>query len=207
MNKKEREHGYEPPPPLTEEQRRLFDENVEWVKAMAARRASRYLPFDDLFQQGLIGLLEAIRKFDPSVGLKFRTYAQHRILGSFRDMAREGYSDVIKIPRSVKMDGVEKGLFMGARILESSVERSDRAWAPAAPEPEERAIDGETLWREVGRLGKKAALVMLMRYRMFMSREDIAKSLGLSAMRITQISNDSVQRLAENPRLQHMKGG
>ena len=46
--------------------------------AQCARRYSRrrkHLAFEDLFQEGSIGLLEAIKRFDPSRGTLFLTYA------------------------------------------------------------------------------------------------------------------------------------
>lgn len=52
---------------------------------------------DDLIQAGLIGLLEAARRFDPSQGASFETYAGIRIRGSMLDEIRR-YDWV---PRSV----------------------------------------------------------------------------------------------------------
>ena len=48
-----------------------------------ARRFQRRVPpcvtFDDLASAGMIGLIHAVDRFDQTRGLKFRTYAQHRI--------------------------------------------------------------------------------------------------------------------------------
>jgi RNA polymerase sigma factor (sigma-70 family) len=51
-----------------------------------ARRFQRRIPpcvtFDDLASAGMIGLIHAVDRFDQARGLKFRTYAQHRIWGA-----------------------------------------------------------------------------------------------------------------------------
>ena len=52
--------------------------NVRLVIAVAEqtmRRCPRLLPFEDLVQEGQLGLLKAIEKFDPERGLRFSTYA------------------------------------------------------------------------------------------------------------------------------------
>jgi len=54
-----------------------------------ARRFQRRVPpcvtFDDLASAGMIGLIHAVDRFDQTRGLKFRTYAQHRIWGAMQD--------------------------------------------------------------------------------------------------------------------------
>jgi|WetSurMetagenome_2_1015567.scaffolds.fasta_scaffold36294_2 RNA polymerase sigma factor FliA len=69
--------------------------------------ASQYLPqiatgnvlrSDDIVQFGMIGLLDAIERFDPARGVKFETYALNRIRGSIQD----GLRAVDWVPRSVR---------------------------------------------------------------------------------------------------------
>jgi len=52
---------------------------------------------DDLIQAGMIGLLEAVNKFDPGQGASFETYAGIRIRGAMLDEVRRGDW----VPRSV----------------------------------------------------------------------------------------------------------
>jgi len=58
-----------------------------------ARRFRRRLPpcvtFDDLANAGMIGLIQAVDRFDQTRGLKFKTYAQHRIWGAMQDFLRD----------------------------------------------------------------------------------------------------------------------
>ena len=61
------------------------------VKFIAYRLASRlpsHVCLDDLFNSGVIGLMDAIDKFDPSQGILFETYAKFRIRGAMLDDIR-----------------------------------------------------------------------------------------------------------------------
>ena len=64
---------------------------IPLVRYVAERIASRLPPqveLDDLINAGAIGLLDAVGKFDPSKGVKFKTYAELRIRGSILDELR-----------------------------------------------------------------------------------------------------------------------
>lgn len=81
-------------------------EYAPMVKHIANRLAAR-LPagfqVDDLIQVGMIGLLESLEKYDPSLGNKFKTYAEFRVRGAMLDDLRK--KDWI--PRSVRENCVK----------------------------------------------------------------------------------------------------
>ena len=61
------------------------------VKRVALRMAARlpsHLELDDLIQAGMLGLLDAIEKFDPTREAQFGTYAEQRIRGAILDDLR-----------------------------------------------------------------------------------------------------------------------
>jgi RNA polymerase sigma factor FliA len=51
-------------------------------------RLPPHVPIEDLYSAGVLGLLDAFAKFDPSKKVLFRTYAQYRIRGSILDSLR-----------------------------------------------------------------------------------------------------------------------
>ncbi len=67
----------------------LVDAYTPLVRSLAsrayARRSGTALQFADLVQQGMVGLLEAIDRFDPERGPRFESFALARIEGAMLD--------------------------------------------------------------------------------------------------------------------------
>ena len=80
---------------------RLIVEYAPLVRYIANRIAMRLPPHidvDDLVNSGILGLIDAIEKFDPSREVKFKTYAEIRIKGAILDELRA----MDWIPRSIR---------------------------------------------------------------------------------------------------------
>ena len=80
---------------------RLIMEYAPLVKYIANRIAMRLPPHidvNDLINAGIIGLIDAIEKFDPTKEVKFKTYAEIRIKGAILDELRS----MDWIPRSIR---------------------------------------------------------------------------------------------------------
>lgn len=74
-----------------EQKRQLVTEYATIIKLMAGRLAMRTPPsveLDDLVQTGVIGLLEALERYDPSRNVQFKTYAEIRVWGAMLDYLR-----------------------------------------------------------------------------------------------------------------------
>lgn len=71
---------------------------VKFIAQKIASRLPSNIELDDLISCGVIGLMDAIQKFDPSRDNKFKTYAEFRIRGAILDELRS--QDWV--PRSVR---------------------------------------------------------------------------------------------------------
>jgi RNA polymerase sigma factor for flagellar operon FliA len=74
------------------ERRRLVEEHLPMVRAIAAtvrRQLGARLELDELVGYGSTGLMEAADRFDPVHGVKFSTFAWHRVRGAIYDGLRE----------------------------------------------------------------------------------------------------------------------
>jgi len=53
----------------------FINKNIALVKNIASKYSNSRIPFEDLIQEGLIGLIEAKKKYNPQKNIKFSTYA------------------------------------------------------------------------------------------------------------------------------------
>lgn len=58
---------------------RLIESNMRLVINIAKNYRNKAIPLEDLIQDGAIGLMHAVERFDPSLGYRFSTYATHWI--------------------------------------------------------------------------------------------------------------------------------
>jgi RNA polymerase primary sigma factor len=103
---------------------RLVGSHLPMVRRVAAAYRGFGLPYEDLVQEGSIGLLEAIDRFDESRGLDFESYARFRIRRSIRNALTEK-ARLIRLPKQI----VER-----RRAIERAELRL-RAAGAAAPTP------------------------------------------------------------------------
>jgi RNA polymerase sigma-B factor len=75
--------------------------HMNLVRYLARKFANRGEPLEDLIQVGMIGLINAIDRFDPSRGIRFATYATPTIVGEIRRYFRDrGWA--VKVPRRLQ---------------------------------------------------------------------------------------------------------
>jgi RNA polymerase sigma factor for flagellar operon FliA len=78
-------------PVLTDEQERVLLEHLPIVRFLARRiheRLPQHVDIEDLVSAGVVGLMDAFSKFNPSKKVQFRSYAQFRIRGAILDSLR-----------------------------------------------------------------------------------------------------------------------
>lgn len=100
--------------------------NLRFVVSMASRYANHWMSLNDRVQEGNLGLLKAIERFDPSHGTRFSTYAawwiRHHITRALVNRGRK-----IRIPAHLHR------LFMKARTRRSQL-RSELGRDPTTQE-------------------------------------------------------------------------
>ncbi|MDE5974654.1 MAG: sigma-70 family RNA polymerase sigma factor [Eubacterium sp.] len=88
---------------LTREEK--IENNIGLVHSIAARFKGRGVDYEDLFQNGCIGLIKAVDNFDESKGFAFSTYAVPVIMGEIKRIFRDG--GAIKVSRSLKEKAIK----------------------------------------------------------------------------------------------------
>ncbi len=78
----------------------LINGNLRLVLSVIQSFKNRSENLDDLFQVGCIGLIKAIDNFDPTLEVKFSTYAVPMIIGELRRYLRD--FNPIRVPRSLR---------------------------------------------------------------------------------------------------------
>ena len=82
---------------LYELENKMIEANLRLVISVASKFRNRGVPFNDLIQEGNIGLLRALRRFDYKLGNKFSTYAiwwiKNNIMRALSEQAR-----VVRLP-------------------------------------------------------------------------------------------------------------
>jgi RNA polymerase sigma factor (sigma-70 family) len=77
---------------------RMIEGNLRLVVSIAKRFQGRGIPFEDLIAEGNVGLVRAVERFDPSVGVAFSTYATWWIRQAI-------FRAFEKIPRAIRLPG------------------------------------------------------------------------------------------------------
>jgi RNA polymerase sigma factor FliA len=65
-----------------------FSPMVKYVAGRISMKLPESVELDDLIQVGILGLIDAVSKYDPKRGIKFQTYAEFRIRGAILDELR-----------------------------------------------------------------------------------------------------------------------
>lgn len=81
--------------------------NYEGLVYGIIQRYTKYFEKDDLYQVGMIGLINAYHNFDSTQGTKFSTYAYYYVLGEVRKYVRESglvkvSSDLVRLNQSIE---------------------------------------------------------------------------------------------------------
>lgn len=129
-----------------EERNRIVMEQLPQVRFIARRiheRLPQHVPIEDLIHAGVLGLMDAMHKYDPAKNVQFRCYAAFRIRGAILDSLRN-------------LDWSPRDLRRKARRLEEVASRLGSALGRAASEQElakELDMDIEDFHHMLGEIG------------------------------------------------------
>ena len=103
------------------EQDQLVQDHLRLVRLVARRMAARlpaHVELDDLVHFGVLGLMDAAKKYEPDRAIQFKTYAELRIKGAIVD----GLRDLDWMPRSLRRR--KRDLDQASHALEQKLGRS-----------------------------------------------------------------------------------
>ncbi|MDX1587695.1 MAG: sigma-70 family RNA polymerase sigma factor [Oleiphilaceae bacterium] len=93
---------------------RLIESNLRLAVHLARGQQNRGLPLPDLIQEGNVGLIKAVERFDPSRGFKFSTYAYWWIAEEIKRAIKRGRR-VVRTPDHV-VDEIRRVQAVEARL-------------------------------------------------------------------------------------------
>lgn len=202
---------------------RLIEAYLPFVRTVAAQvYAGRYdhdLEFDEYMQFGTIGLIESADRFDPAVGVLFKTFAGHRIKGAIlsgienmsekrvqvstrqrlmaerRESARSALDEQ---PKDLfqQLADMAIGLALGY-LLDNPVVYQHDEGNPSANQYsnlEMRQL-GSQLGALVGNLPERERMVIKYHYMNQLPFTEIAATMGISKGRVSQLHRSGLELL------------
>lgn len=171
----------------------LVEEQMGLVRSVALRYRDLGVPVDDLVQEGVVGLLSAIDRYDPSRAAAFSTYAFWRVRASVTHaltaQIRTGEGDARV--RVVSLDQPDAdGEPLSTRL-------ADPAEGPEAQL--ERREQSRTLHRALRRLRPRKSTIVSRHFGLGGAPEsfrDIARDLELSEERTRALNNKALRELS-----------
>ncbi|MGN1018995.1 MAG: sigma-70 family RNA polymerase sigma factor [Aristaeellaceae bacterium] len=194
----------------------LAEEHLPLVAAMVSRFPWYGREREELYQQGCVGLMKAMARYDPSYGTAFSTYAAAMILGEMRMLCRNDAP--VHIPRrdrelrsrvrraermltqhlgrdptvqelasALRMDAAELMLAM-EEISVASMDATPRGGRSLAELLPEQDdwLDRLMLRDLVSRLPREDQRLLLMRCRLGKTQAETARAMGMTQVQVSR---------------------
>lgn len=191
--------------------------HAEWARKVARDVFVRVrLPradWADVMQNATMGLIQAVERFDPGVGVTFHTYARHRVRGAvfnglrhMLSLTRGDSSSMVEIERvqSLVQDegddlvdafirltvGLGLGHMLSVQSIPTPERTSDGPYANTEhAQVRERAKDA------IGQLPERERRIITLHYYQHMPFVKIAELMGVSKGRIAQLHRQALMRM------------
>ena len=205
----------------------LAEDHLPLVAAMVRRFPWHAREREELYQQGCVGLMKALARYDPSMGAGFSTYAAAMILGEMRMLCRmdapvhvprrdrELRSRVRRAERTLAsrlgreptMQELAQLLRMEPAELALSMEQI-QVTSMDAPLPDGRSLQellpdrddwmNRLLLRDaVSRLSREDQRLLLLRLRLGKTQAETARAMGISQVQVSRREAAIKQRLRQ----------
>jgi len=192
----------------------LAEDHLPLVAASVRRFPWHYKEKEELYQQGCIGLMKALARYDPGYGVAFSTFATALILGEMKMLCR--LDTPIHIPRSdrelrnrirqttdklalslgreptvqelasvLRTDPSELTLAMESISIASGNTTSGQALIELLPD-QDRWIDRMLLRDMISRLSPPDQKLLLLRFRLGKTQVETARVLGMSQVQVSR---------------------
>lgn len=174
----------------------------EFVKSIAGRCRGQGLDFDDLVQEGNIGLLEAIRRYEVKDGADLDTYLYGYIFGYMKKALRKE-PDMLNVDEVFRDDGDDKN------VPSENIEQ-------IAVEDSHDFIDREMTAQDIiydmlSELTEKQRRVVQMLFGIDCNNgeeltvEETAKKMGMSWRQVMNIKKQALARLRASPMAEELR--
>lgn len=194
----------------------LVTSNLRYVVKIALEFRDYGCRLSDLIQEGNIGLMVAVKKFDPYKGFRLITYATWWIKAFIQDFIVKTKGLVKRSTKALKKrlfykNGSNEGtepltdLSLDAPVADNNTTHMDMLGEPspnqeeAYAEVEEQAVVGKVITDALATLNDKERMVIEKRVMAEEpeSLQDIGDRLGLTRERIRQIESGAFKKLKE----------
>ena len=154
-------------------------EHLALVRSIARRFGQDADQRDDLVQEGVVGLLKAIRRFDPGRDVPFPAYATTAVTGEIRHHLRDRGS-CVRAPEAAVAEVVP---------LEHDVATTASDFG--------RSEDRVELGQRLSCLGRREREVVYLRFFADLTQDEIARCVGISQMHVSRLLRQALEQMRE----------